>query len=133
MKTQFENLDMKIEVEEIAYHRNGISGNGFHVVLFTQTHEGTGWRPRTLVRLPKCNRMMGVIFTNESTDHKTTGYCAIFDRDKISQNVVAFGNNSWRGDQYEAILREAILEKQKDEDKKWKKEMIEKAPVNPKP
>ena len=74
-----------IHIEEVAYHRNGISGEGFHVVTFRY-----GPTP-----------MVGVVFTG-------AGQVAVFDRALLGQGTIAFLENSWRGDEFAAVLRDAI-------------------------
>lgn len=82
---------MKIQVEEVAYHRNGISGEGFHVVTFRWAEQGE--EPR---------HMVGIIFGRE-------GQCAVLDREQTRQGNIAFAmGNSWRGDHFEHALRVAI-------------------------
>ncbi len=73
-------------IEEIAYHRNGVGGNSFYVVKFTGTEGGN---------------MLGVVFDEPYT-------VAVFDRDLLAKGVIAFRENSWRGDHFEPELREAI-------------------------
>lgn len=80
--------DRKVVIERIAYHRNGIAGNGFHVILFTQM-DGT--------------KMQGVVFHER-------GNIAVFNRELVGQGMIDFFANSWRGDEYEQALREAIAE-----------------------
>lgn len=77
---------MNLLIEHIAHHRNGISGAPFYPVIFRDPDEG---------------RMLGVVF---ETDH----HVAVFNLDKLALGNVAFGINSWRGDQYEPHLRRAI-------------------------
>jgi hypothetical protein len=78
---------MRIRVDEIAYHRNGVTGAGFHVILFHQ-------------RGLSCE-MMAVVF-------EAPGHVAVFDKDVLNDDVVAFGENSWHGDEFESDLRKAI-------------------------
>jgi hypothetical protein len=83
--------EAKIKVRGIAYHRNGITGAGFHVVTFT-TGSGT-----------KRQNMLGIAF--EEADH-----VAVLDTDLLAENVIAFAENSWRGaDHFGPALREAII------------------------
>jgi hypothetical protein len=77
---------MDLEIQKVSYHRNGISGAPFHVVLF---HD------------PDAGPMVGIIF--DSPYH-----VAVLNTDKLSRGDVTFGSNSWRGDQYEKSLRQAI-------------------------
>ena len=75
----------KIRIEEIAYHRNGVGGAPFHVIRFRD-----GKR-----------KMLGIVFEEPNT-------VAVFDRALLAGDVIAFGHNSWRGDDYESHLRKAI-------------------------
>ena len=77
---------MKLHIEDIQHHRNGICGAPFHVLLFRDPDEG---------------RMVGIVF-NE--DH----HVAVFNFDKLAVGNIAFAVNSWRGDRYEPYLREAV-------------------------
>ena len=72
-----------MNIIEIAYHRNGISGAGFHAVTF----EDDG---RTFV----------------STVFEAEGHIAVLEIAQLP--VVTFGENSWRGDRYADYLRKAI-------------------------
>lgn len=78
---------MKLEIITLAYHRNGISGAPFHVVLF---HE-------------EDSRKVGILFDREA-------HCAVLDVDRLHQGDIAFGSNSWRGDRFEPALRKAVAE-----------------------
>lgn len=77
---------MKLLIDHIAHHRNGICGAPFYPVILRDPDEG---------------RMLGVVF---ETDH----HVAVFNLDKLALGNVAFGVNSWRGDHYEPHLRRAI-------------------------
>ncbi len=69
---------------EVAYHRNGVGGEPFHVVRFADA-EGA--------------QMIGIVFADPM--------CTAI----LSLGVlpgIAFGQNSWRGDLYDAPLRTAI-------------------------
>ena len=77
---------MKIHIEQIQNHRNGISGAPFHVLIFQDDEQG---------------RMLGIVFQEPY-------HVAVFNLDKLAQGNIAFGVNSWRGDWYEPYLRTAI-------------------------
>jgi hypothetical protein len=77
---------MKMIIDSIARHRNGICGAPFHVVLFRDPDEG---------------RMLGIVFD-------LAHHVAVFNLDKLALGNIAFGVNSWRGDRYEPQLRKAI-------------------------
>ncbi|KKN15328.1 hypothetical protein LCGC14_0987270 [marine sediment metagenome] len=80
------------KIEEIEYHRNGVSGEGFHVVTFQQHPERT--------------KMVGIVFLGRDR-------VAVFDRELLGRGVIQIGlpddgGNSWHGDQFEPELRAAI-------------------------
>ncbi|MEZ6143808.1 MAG: hypothetical protein R3B84_24850 [Zavarzinella sp.] len=77
---------MKITVQEIARHRNGISGEPFHVICFTDSTEGP---------------MLGIVFQKPH-------HVAVLQMEQLAKGNIAFGSNSWRGDQYEPLLRQVI-------------------------
>ena len=79
---------MKLHIEQLQSHRNGISGAPFHVLIFRDPQEG---------------RMVGIVFGERS-------HVAVFNLDKLANGDIAFGSNSWRGDQYEPSLRRAIVQ-----------------------
>lgn len=75
-----------LTIQKISHHRNGICGEGFHVVLFTDTTD---------------NDLYATVFPDQ-------GCVAVLQVSKLAQGIVEFGYNSWRGDDYEEELREAI-------------------------
>jgi hypothetical protein len=104
----------EIEIEEVAYHRNGVAGYPFYVITFQTRYDGGEWMP-----------MVGVVFDYEDVAIKseneyeaiapTDGVfrnprTAVFRRDLLGKGVVAFGANSWRGDHFDGALRSAIVE-----------------------
>lgn len=100
---------MTITIDNIAHHRNGISGQGVWFVLFTWTDDDGVTR-----------NMLGTVFNSTDgegleTDY-FTGYCAVLDRDELAKDNIAFARgNSWRGDQFEGTLRAAIVAHQQNE------------------
>jgi hypothetical protein len=44
----------------------------------------------------------------KSASYLTPDHCAVLDVAKLAAGDVAFGSNSWRGDEYESALRNAI-------------------------
>jgi hypothetical protein len=78
---------MKLNISEIAYHRNGIGGAPFAVVLF----EDGG---------AEGSRKVAILFDKEY-------HCAVLDVAKLAAGDIAFGSNSWRGDNFESTLRAA--------------------------
>lgn len=82
---------MNIKITGLSYHRNGVHGNGFHVVLFT-------WKDGRRTR-----RMVATVFME-------SGNLAVLDIDETAAGNIAFAEgNSWRGDDFEQVLRAAIL------------------------
>lgn len=73
-------------VEALDYHRNGVGGNGFHVVLFTDT-EG--------------RRMLATVFQDD-------GDISVLDRDLLAAGNIRFGENSWRYENYAGELRALV-------------------------
>lgn len=93
MKATRKQEKMVLAIHQVSFHRNGISGAGFHAVLFDSLDEA-GVRPI---------RMVGIVFAER-------GHCAVLATDRLGEGGVGvvFGENSWRGDQFEPELREAI-------------------------
>ncbi|QVL31639.1 hypothetical protein KIH39_22775 [Telmatocola sphagniphila] len=60
---------MNLILESLQYHRNGISGAPFHVLIFRDPDEG---------------RMLGIVF--EQSHH-----VAVFNLDKLALGNIAFG------------------------------------------
>lgn len=75
---------------EIDFHRNGIGGAPFHAVVFTHIDDAGERR-----------RMLATVFEEE-------GAVSVVATDRLLEQGVAFGVNSWRGDQFEPELRKAI-------------------------
>jgi hypothetical protein len=74
-------------VRQVAHHRNGITGEGFYAVLFDDDEN---------------DLFLGIVF-------KGPGQCAVIRVADLSTPVgVTFGENSWRGGNFETALREAI-------------------------
>jgi hypothetical protein len=96
------------EVHDVAYHRNGVCGEGFYIVYFTN-EQGL--------------RMIGVCFPNDKGDFAVpekfyNPRTAVFDVDLLADGNIKFGENSWRGDRYDDELRTAILKWEPDADLK---------------
>lgn len=91
-----------LKIHEIAHHRNGISGEPFHVVLFDDPKEGL-------------EGMMAVLFEGEG--HSTGNECitAVLKVDELAKGNIAFARgNSWRGDRYHDELWEAIKSREEN-------------------
>jgi hypothetical protein len=79
---------MKLKIIDIAFHRNGICGEPFEIVLFED-------------RGPEGSRKLAILFDEPH-------YCAVLDVAKLAAGDIEFGSNSWHGDNYEPHLRQAI-------------------------
>jgi len=82
MKSVFDT----VKVADASFHRNGVAGEGFTVRLIDDTYDGEP------VRL--------VTITFDSDPMRT----AVLDVDLLADGVIAFGENSWRGDHYALAL-----------------------------
>jgi hypothetical protein len=74
-----------LRLKDVSHHRNGCSGNPFYVVRFRDNRQ----------------EFVAVVFEDERS-------VAVLDLELLSQGVIAFGENSWRGDDYEPFLRRCI-------------------------
>lgn len=81
---------MRIHVHKVCRHRNGVGGNGFHVVLFSFRSGG------------QTHRMVACVFEER-------GNVAVLDIAETALGNIGFAEgNSWRGDEFESQLRDAI-------------------------
>ncbi len=81
---------------QVEYHRNGVSGTPFHVVLFDCADQG------------EVQHLVGVVFPNNTKEDKNFPRTAVFDTEKLAAGEIGFGRNSFRGDRFDADLRSAI-------------------------
>jgi hypothetical protein len=87
--------DMKIKLVQCEHHRNGVCGLGFYAILFD-------WKDGKTTR-----RMVATLFDEP-------GACAVLEVAPLSIEVgVTFGENSWRGDDFEKELRRLAEESEK--------------------
>ena len=96
MQIKLETTEVKIE--KIAYHRNGVSGEPFFVINFTCIQVG---------------EMVGIVFTKYNEEHDKffldmNPRVAVFEREKLGDGIIEFGENSYRGDHYSYYLLDAI-------------------------
>lgn len=127
---KFKDRDIEIVVLDVESHRNGVSGEGFFAVTFTDSKIEN-------------KRFIGIVFHNvlkQNKDGYYTGglvYKSIFEKGWKNPQVAVLeigllneGNigsaNKWRGDYYLPVLVNAIVdyEKQnkKHDDKMYKKD-----------
>jgi hypothetical protein len=79
----------KLQIIDSSHHRNGVAGMPFTVALVDDPEQSD-------VKLV-------IMFEAE-------GYTAVLSLDKLIEEDIHFGSNSWRGDQYEEALRSKLFE-----------------------
>lgn len=82
-----------MKVIKVAHHRNGVAGNAFGVVLFRDDDK---------------TDKVGIVFdVNEENNSpwERSGNVAVLGVQLLADGCIEFGENSWRGDQYETFLR----------------------------
>lgn len=89
-----------MKVRALDYHRNGISGLGFHVGIVEEIEDG------------KYREMLVVRFDRGADKETGNIVCAAFDLKQLDKRCIAFGQNSFRGDHYHQVMDEAILEEE---------------------
>lgn len=85
---------MKRKVISVAHHRNGITGAPFDVVLFKDDDGST---------------KVGISFDSPLQKPPLSCNIAILDVKQLAAGDVAFGSNSFRGDEYIGFMREATM------------------------
>jgi len=109
-------VDNHIRIQNSAYHRNGISGLGFHVVLF-QWHDDESDVERQMVAVcrPQLDKSGRIARKQFSPD------IAVFDVNELREGNIAMARgNSWRGDHFEGPIREYLFRKEQEEIKTWR-------------
>jgi hypothetical protein len=78
------------DVLAVDYHRNGVGGTGFYVVLFTENESN--------------QKMVGIV----TPDDPNKWNAQVLSVDKLAENDIAFASNSWRGDVFVTELKDII-------------------------
>ena len=108
----------KLIIQEVARHRNGVSGMPFWVIKF---RDATPDEPH--------HEMVGVLFdrdyyeTSKRAKDWVNPYCAVLDTDLLTKGIVTFAVNSFRGDAYVDELCEAIIKHERAENRKFKRQL----------
>jgi len=84
---------MTIEIRDVAYHRNGVAGLPFYVVLFNDTDEGMFNQVATI--------------DEDGEDCRVINAGLITNSGHIGQQI---GMNTWRGDRYLSQIRDAMAD-----------------------
>ena len=87
---------MKIKPLKVAYHRNGVCGEPFHVVLFDKEEDG------------QTDRMVAVRFSDGEGEGFKNPRIAVLDIALLYESVIEFGDNSFRGDHFVDDIDQAI-------------------------
>ena len=87
---------MKIKPISVAFHRNGVSGEPFHCVIFDKTEQG------------ETTRMLAVRFADDEGEGFQNPRIAVFDVALLYESDIAFGSNSFRGDHFVDAIDKAI-------------------------
>lgn len=85
-----------LQIVDSDYHRNGISGIGFNVALVDDPNDGD---IKLVIMFP------------------TEGHTAVLSVNKLMDEDISFGSNSYRGDLYEQALRPELFDEDTDEEK----------------
>jgi hypothetical protein len=108
-------------VVDVVWHRNGVSGHGFHSVLF-QGAKGTELEGQQLVAT-----VFDVEVTSEDEPtgiERLDGVVAVLN---VSEIVMADIGGRFRGDRFEADLREAIRVWREEADADYTREELDAA------
>ena len=105
---------MKLKINNIQYHRNGVCGEPFYVINFDDKEIGN---------------MIGVVFPiydNKKNQYKNefNPKVAVFKTKLLGQGNINFGENSFRGDHFSDELIQAINKNNKKTMKSFKKSIV---------
>jgi hypothetical protein len=81
----------KLKIKTVERHRNGVAGSPFDIVTFDERN-GRKW-----------DRKVAILFADKWN-------IAVLNVDLLAAENVKFGENSWRGDNYENEMRQAVKE-----------------------
>jgi len=84
-----------LQIVDSDFHRNGIAGIGFHVALVDDPNDG--------------DTKLVVMFPGE-------GHTAVLSLNKLMEEDISFGSNSFRGDLYDAALRPELFDEDTGEE-----------------
>ena len=87
---------MKIKPLKVAYHRNGVCGEPFHIVLFDKEEDG------------QIDRMIAIRFQDDKNDGFKNPRIAVLNVSLLNDSVIEFGENSFRGDHFASDIDQAI-------------------------
>lgn len=79
----------KLQIVDADYHRNGVGGLPFKVAIVDDANES--------------DMKLVIMFEAE-------GHTAVLSLNKLMEEDISFGSNSYRGDIYEEVLRSELWE-----------------------
>lgn len=89
-----------MKLVKIAYHRNGVMGQGFYAVAFKFLDDGI------------CHNMIATVFgpdpENSGEVQPCNGHLAVLDADCAAAGLLDRPQNKWRDDHFEPQLRQWI-------------------------
>jgi len=99
---------MAIEIRDIAYHRNGVAGLPFYVVLFNDPDKG--------------------MFNQVATIDEDGKDCRVINAGLVmtASEIGTRHMNKWRGDEYLLLIKEAMQEHRHSDYWDWYIEIFEK-------
>lgn len=99
---------MAIEIRDVAYHRNGVVGLPFYVVLFNDTDAG--------------------MFNQVATIDEDGEDCRVINAGLVvtASEIGTRHMNKWRGDRYLSQIKEAMQEHRHSDYWDWYTEIFEK-------
>lgn len=121
----FKEGSVSITVHSIEHHRNGISGEGFYALIFTDSDESPSKKVATVFdsnfTYDSEDNLLGIPKFNSKDWNNPT--IAVLDIAMLAEGNVGRAN-MWRGDYYVGVINKAVLDYQKQLDDYYQKEVI---------
>lgn len=98
-----------VAIEQLDFHRNGVSGNGFHCGIF---------------RAADGSRYLAI--RTEDDEDVGNVCCYVIELNRLPEHGIKFGLNSWRGDEFalEAAGLVAVSDAEDDIKNAWRGDCI---------
>lgn len=108
--------DQIVKLEKVAFHRNGVCGTGFTIGISKCHVDGD----------PNEKRNMLIVQFDPQNCSKDLMQTAVLDLDLLKKEIIAFGENSWRGDRFATEFSEKSSTMLADQFHQWEKAQAEK-------
>ena len=102
------------KVTDSDYHRNGVAGEGFFIGII-RDEDGTDKLFITFADYDEEGYLDSTAYCNPKT--------AILDLDLLAERKIAFGLNSWRGDQYHHVIMDHLVKEEKESNEELEKSL----------